>query len=74
MCDLRSGCCGCFIPYFPYRQFLEQVETSEMPFDLCQKLLYSHTHTLSQTAAPPEEAEHIPRSNPSRVFGKSVGS
>lgn len=43
MCDLRNGCCGCFIPYFPYRQFLEQVETSEMLFDLCQILLYTHT-------------------------------
>lgn len=46
MCDLRNGCCGCFIPYFPYRQFLEQVETSEMPFDLCQILLYTHTRTV----------------------------
>lgn len=46
MCDLRNGCCGCFIPYFPYRQFLEQVETSEMLFDLCQILLYTHTHTV----------------------------
>lgn len=46
MCDLRNGCCGCFIPYFPYRQFLEQVETSEMLFDLCQILLYTHTRTV----------------------------
>lgn len=29
----------------PYRQFLEQVETSEMLFDLCQILLYTHTLT-----------------------------
>ena len=49
MCDLRNGCCGCFIPYFPYRQFLEQVETSEMLFDLCQILLYTHTHTHTYT-------------------------
>lgn len=46
MCDLRNGCCGCFIPYFPYRQFLEQVETSETLFDLCQILLYTHAHVV----------------------------
>lgn len=59
MCDLRNGCCGCFIPYFPYRQFLEQVETSETLFDPCQILLYTHTRCealvhMSQTAPLPE--------------------
>lgn len=59
MCDLRNGCCGCFIPYFPYRQFLEQVETSEKLFDLFQILLCTHTRCealvhMSQAAALPE--------------------
>lgn len=59
MCDLRNGCCGCFIPYFPYRQFLEQVETSETPFDLCQILLYTRACCealvhMSQAAPLPE--------------------
>lgn len=40
--DHRSGCCGCFIPRFPCREFLEHVETREMLFDL--KLLYAQTH------------------------------
>lgn len=42
MCDHRSGCCGCFIPYFPYRQFFEQVETSEMLFDLPNISVYTN--------------------------------
>lgn len=72
MCDLRNGCCGCFIPYFPYRQFLEQVETSETLFDLCQILLYTHvrpSHIGRRTAALPERAEHSPG-----LFGKCVNT